>query len=208
MRKNILSTLALSLIVSVGSFVGTANATLMNVKTIEISQTGANTLQVAEVVAYGTDLNNIVGTDLALSTFGAMASASDYFNNNSYSCRGNVSNANCVIDGAFPASRSTGNGTYEGLWNSSTSLLTITLAQVSTLDYVQIDFRKDQHKGSGLYTIRLFDITGGLLDTVEATAGTLSKSTGAIKVPEPSALAILGLGLMGLVASRRFKKQS
>lgn len=205
MKKNFLSTLALSLIVAAGSFVGTANATLMNVKTITISQTGAKTLQVGEVVAYGTDLFNI-NTDLALSALGAMASASDYFN--SYSCLGVVSDANCVIDGDFPANRSTGLGTYEGFWMSTTSLLTITLAQISTLDYVEVFFRKDQTQPSGLYTIKLFDITGGLLDTVEARAGTLSKTTGALNVPEPSALAILGLGLMGLVASRRLKKQS
>jgi hypothetical protein len=172
----------------------------MNVKTIEISQTGANTLQVAEVIAWGTELQQ----DLALSSLGATASASDYFP--AYACLGTVS-AHCVIDGEFPINRSTGQGTYEGVWNSKTSVLTITLAEASTLDFVELNFRKDQPKGSGLYTIKLFNTSGGLLDTVQARAGSESHTTGALSVPEPSIVAIFALGLMGL-SRRFFKKQS
>ena len=75
MNIRILKSAFAGLVLSVSSL---ANAGLMNVSTIEIESAASSWLQVSELVAW----NNTLDSDLALSSAGAMATASDFYLNN------------------------------------------------------------------------------------------------------------------------------
>jgi hypothetical protein len=178
------------------SISGFANAGLI-VKTIEIENALGQYLQVSEFVAWGTNSNS----DLALTSAFATASGSDYYLGNQ-SCSSSTSDASCVLNGSGPTAW---NNIYHG--NSASSVLTITLATASEINWFEIFGRTDCCGNRDVYNVSLFDAQGTEVHTSSnLSANNRAHSTGRVDVPEPTTLAIFALGIMGL-AARRFKKQ-
>jgi len=178
------------------SISGFANAGLI-VKTIEIENALGQHLQISEFVGWGTNSNS----DLALTSAGATAIGSDYYQN-VRSCNSYSSDASCVLNGSGPTAW--GN-IYHG--KSASSVLTITLATASEIDWFEIFGRTDCCGNRDVYNVSLFDAEGSEVHTSSnLSANNRAHSTGRVDVPEPTTLAIFALGIMGL-AARRFKKQ-
>lgn len=176
-----------------------ANASL--IKTIEIESGLYDTgpaIQVSEVVAWGANTN----TDLALTSAGAIASATDFYQGNR-SCNAYSSDASCVLDGseALP---------WQNIFHSASmtydSMLTITLAEASAISWVQVFGRDDACcSWRDIYNISLYDEQGSLVLSANASAYNENNVTERIHVSEPPKSAIFALAFM-LVASRKFKK--
>jgi len=184
-----------SLILSVSGF---ASAGLMNVSTIEIESAVGDWLQISEIIAW----SNISNTDLALTSAGATASATDYYLGN-LSCSSNTSDASCILNGSGAMAWT---NIFHGGSSSGASVLTITLATPSELSWFEIFGRTDCCANRDIYNISMYDAQGvELFTALSVSAFNKEHSTGRVDVPEPSTLAIFALGLMGL-ASRRFKR--
>lgn len=170
------------LVLSVSGF---ANAGLMNVSYLEITNATGTWLQVAEVVA-----NDMFGNDMALASF-AIASAPNQWD-------GTTAPGN-TIDGITAGSYSLGQIFHDGTRGST---LTITFNSLQNLSSIQIFGRTDCCSERDIYNVSFFGEQNNHLQTINSVA-----PRAITEVPEPTTLAIFALGIMGL-ASRRFKKKS
>jgi hypothetical protein len=176
------------------AFALNAQAGLMGVKTIEVSNALSTWLQVAEVVA-----KNTAGNDVALLSAGAIATAPDTWSATSTPSKAIDGSTNGVFPNIF----------HEGS-DGSDDTLTITLASVEELLSIQIFGRTDCCESRDLFSVAFFDVAGVELFTTLVDSRneahpviTLPDTT---PVSEPGTLALLGLGLAGLGFSRRKQK--
>ncbi len=193
MKFRFLKAAVASLILSVSSF---ANAGLI-VSYIEIENSLGQHLQISEFVAWGTNSNS----DLALTSAGATAIGSDYYQN-VRSCNSYSSDASCVLNGSGAVAWQ---NIYHG--NSGNSVLTVTFDVASEISWFEIFGRTDCCSNRDVYNVRFFDAQDSEVYSVSRlSAHNSGHTTGRVAVPEPTTLAIFALGIMGL-AARRFKKQ-
>lgn len=173
-----------------------AQAGLVGVKTIEVSNSIGEWLQVAEVVAI-----NDLGVDVALTSFGATASAPDSWDA--------ASSPSKAIDGITAGNWAAGQIFHEG--NPRTGdTLTITLPSVQELVSIAIWGRTDCCSNRDIYEVVFKDLNGDTLYTasrLDARSSThfafaLLPDTAVAAVPEPGAIALIGLGLFGIGAMR------
>jgi hypothetical protein len=205
MKTTFLKTAFAGLVLTASGF---TNAGLVNVATIEITNAIGQPFQVSEVIAWDT----LTNADLALSSAGALASATGYQTRFNGSCKGataGVSSADCVIDGSGALSYNDSPYTYHG--DDSSDVLSVTLASPSELDWFGI-YGRTEHSERDVYNINFFDAQRNLLYSTTGLSANNAKNFASVELPnmnvsEPSTLAIFALGLMGF-ASRRFRKQS
>lgn len=173
-----------------------ANAALINVSEIRISSAVNNWLQVSEFVAW----SNFTNSDLALVSAGATVTATDFYLGNR-SCNLTTSNASCAIDGvSFVDYPNIFHGNDVGGFNT---ILTIMLAAPSTLDWIEIFGRNGCCTTRDVYDISFFDSAGNMLVSLSNVVGSSIQVPNRVEVSEPSVLALLGLGLLGLRFSRK-----
>ncbi len=191
------SALATVLLASLG-FAGSANAGLIGVKSVLITNAVNDYLQVAEFQAFQTN----TGFNVALASAGATASTTS----GSWSADSNPGKA---IDGAFS------DLTFPNMYHNAeftTGNLKITFASVAELASFTVYGRSDCCGNRDIYNVAFFGASGNLLYTansVNASNGqhmvnTVLPNTA---VPEPTSVALMGLGLLGMVAVGR-RKQS
>lgn len=186
---------ALLVITSSSSFAG-----LVDVSKIVITASTLNTqgwLQISEIIATET----ATGDDLALSSMGATAIGSSNWSG---------SDANFAIDGIAPAPFPQ---IFHSNENDASTFLSIDLASPSELDSITLFGRVGCCSFRDIYNIMLLDSNGALLfqaNDLDATGTSHSVSIGlpntaSNNVPEPAALMMMGLGLIGFSLSRKRK---
>lgn len=189
------------LIVSL-SFTFTAQAGLINVKSIEISNALGDWLQVAEVVAL-----DMLGNDVALSSAGAVASSPDTWDSKTSAIN--------AIDGNTLGNYSLSQIFHEGQ-DGSNDTLTITFASLVELMSIQIFGRTDCCTQRDFYKVTFLDASAKSLFTIQADSrngahpvielpNTVQQSV-VNEVSAPGTIALFGLALVVLGLSRRFIK--
>ncbi len=173
-----------------------ASAGLVGVKDIVVKNGIGYWMQVSEVVAQQTG----TGNDLALASAGATAVGSSVWEP--------ASNPGKAIDGIAPNAHA---DIFHSQTSSSSEFLKITLSQASELDSVTIFGRTDCCSHRDIFDLFLYDSQGVLLfEAFDLDArGSSHSATVSLPntgtVPEPTTLAILGLGLAGIGFGRRKK---
>lgn len=189
MRKSALATVFLASL----AFTGAANASLIGVKSVTITNSLNQYLQVSEFQAFQSG----TGTNVALASSGAVASTT------SGTWDGN-STPGKAIDGAFS------NLSFPNMYHNAqgtTGNLTITFAAVDNLDSFTIYGRSDCCSDRDVYNVAFFGANGNLLYTASSVDATNGLHMASRALPEPGSIALFGLGLAGLAGVARRRKQ-
>ena len=196
MRLNNMKKVLAGLCLSLG-LIANANAGLINVKSIEVSNGIGEWLQVAEVVAL-----DMLGDDMALTSAGAIASAADWWDARTLPIN--------AIDGNTAGSYGLGQIFHEG--NPRTGdTLTIELSSVVELASIQIFGRTDCCQARDFYNVSFFDEQGSELfstsvDSRFQSSPVIALPDTSVAVPNPATLALMIIGFVGLSLSRKLKR--
>jgi len=181
-------------ILLVAGMAQSAYAGLIGVKSIEITNgAGGSYVQIREIEAFNTSLTNVAA-----------------------SSNGGVATATSNWQGYVPANAIDGNLSSNYYSGSPTGILTITFAAVQELDLFKIFSRMNCCTERNIFNLSFLNGGGDVLASLtdldlssthyaEVTFATVSEQPIAT-VPEPSILAMFGVGLLGLGLARRRRK--
>lgn len=192
MNRQVLKCLALASAIMLSQ---AASAGLMGVNSIRVSNAVNTWLQIAELQAFDMFGVNVALTGIATSN----ESGGQYFTSPTLVNDGNT-------NGAYP------NVFHEGGPTNNGAFVTLTLAAPTELSSIAIFGRTDCCSDRDVYNIEFFDSQNQLLSVlsdVDATAanGNVARiDVGRVDVPAPGPLALLGLGLLALVARGRARR--
>lgn len=186
-----------ALFITAATFTCSASAGLVGVKDIKVTKTAGSTqyIQISELQAFQTG----TGADVALASAGAVATAPSTWNSESTPAK--------AIDGLF--SNLTFPNMFHNRGDVAGEFLNISLSAPAELSSVTIYGRSDCCSFRDIFDVSFFGANGNLLFT-ELGANATNAQTHMVSfalpntaVPEPSSIALLGFGILGLVASRR-----
>jgi hypothetical protein len=193
--KTLKTLVLLSALFATNSFASLTGVSLIQIKHATNFIDSQSYIQITEVFAKET----LTGNDLASASASASATAS------SYGWSGLPSYA---IDD-LNAGGSHGGGEFHSATSSAYEFLNISLAAPASLDEITIFGRSDGSSFRDMYDLFLYDDSNNLIFSafdLDAT-GANHSVTVTMPVPEPSILALMGLGIFGLGLSRRKMKK-